>query len=536
MGEQVLVYDVTLRDGAQQEGINLSVADKVALLPYLEAMGAHYIEGGWPGAIPRDTEFFARMRENNPLTSAKLTAFGATRKAGASADTDPQLQALIESGAQVLCLVAKSDIRHVENALHTTAEENLAMVRDSVEHIQSRGLEAMIDAEHFFDGYLYDPDYTTSVVIEAFKAGASWVILCDTNGGSLPGQISQTVLELRQRLAAAGISDPNLGIHTHDDTGCAVANAIAAVEAGCRQVQGCVNGYGERTGNANLLTIIANLELKTDFDVVTSTQLKGLSAVAYAIAEITNISPSPRQPYVGASAFAHKAGLHASAIRVDPDMYQHIDPDAVGNGMRMLVSDMAGRASIELKAREFGIDLSDNPELLAQITNRVKELEAAGYTYDAADASFELLTREMLIGQPVKYFEVEAWNTATSTDRSNPDVTYAEANVKIHAGGRRLMRIGEGVGPVDALDDALRTALKNVYPMLSGFRLVDYKVRILDSHMGTDATTRVMITVKDNSGTWTTVGVGVDIIEASWEALTEGYVYGLLKNNVQPQL
>ena len=536
MGEKVFVYDVTLRDGAQQEGINLSVADKLAILPYIEAMGADYIEGGWPGAIPRDTEFFAKLKDFNPLTAAKLTAFGSTRKAGVSAAEDPQIQALLDSGAGVLCLVAKSDIRHVERALRTSGEENLAMVRDSVEYIRSQGRECMIDAEHFFDGYRHDPDYTTAVVVEAFKAGASWVILCDTNGGSLPDTVTEVVADLRARLERAGVTNPQLGIHCHDDGGCAVANTLAAVNAGCRQIQGCVNGYGERTGNTNLLTCIANLALKTDYEVVSPEQLAGLSAVAYAIGEITTILPSKRAPYVGASAFAHKAGLHASAIRVDPDMYQHIDPNVVGNDMRMLVSDMAGRASVELKAREFGIDLSKDRAVLTKITDRVKQAEAEGYTYDAADASFELLAREIIAGEPVKYFELESWSTHNATDRSDPTQTLAEATVKIHAGGRRLIRLGEGVGPVDALDEALRRALRKVYPQLDGMELVDFKVRILDTSRGTNAITRVMITVRDESGEWTTVGVGDDVIEASWEALTQGYVYGLFRAGVQPQL
>lgn len=532
----VLVYDVTLRDGAQQEGINLSVADKLAILPYIEAMGADYIEGGWPGAIPRDTEFFEALKENNPLTTAQLTAFGATRKAGIRAADDPQIAALVDSGAQVLCLVAKSDIRHVEKALRTNAEENLAMVRDSVEYLRAQGREVMIDVEHFFDGFRFDADYTTSVVEQAFRAGASWVVLCDTNGGSLPDDVTRIVGELISRLSAVGISEPQLGIHCHDDGGCAVANTLAAVEAGCRQIQGTVNGYGERTGNSNLLTCIANLQLKTDFNVVTDEQLAGLSAVAYAIGEITTILPSKRAPYVGASAFAHKAGLHASAIRVDPDLYQHIDPNVVGNDTRMLVSDMAGRASVELKAREFGLDLSADKEVLTKITNRVKEAEAAGYTYDAADASFELLTREIMTGKPVKYFELESWSTRSSTDRSNPTQTFAEATVKIHAGGRRLIRLGEGVGPVDALDEALRRALRKVYPLLDEFELVDFKVRILDTTRGTSAITRVMITIQDSAGQWSTVGVGDDVIEASWEALTEGYIYGLFRNGIEPQL
>lgn len=441
---KVFIYDTTLRDGAQMEGISLSVADKIAMLPHIEAMGADYIEGGWPGAIPRDTEFFEALKARNPLRSATLTAFGATAKAEVAAAEDPQVAALVDSGAPVICLVAKSDIRHVLGALRTTAEENLRMVRDTVTYLRSCGREVMVDMEHFFDGFSADSDYATAVVAEALAAGASWAILCDTNGGSLPSRVSATVRELTARLEAGGVV-PRLGIHTHDDAGCAVANSIAAVEAGCRQVQGTINGYGERTGNANLLTVAANLALKTDLEAVTEAQLADFTSVSHAIAELTNMAPQLRQPYVGRSSFAHKAGLHASAIRVDPNLYQHTDPAAVGNDMRMLVSDMAGRSSVALKCREFGVDLAGRKEELRLITERVKAAEAMGYTYDAADASFELLVREVL-GELVSYFEVEQW-AADVRSAASPSETVSEARVKLHAGGQRIMRMGEGVGP-----------------------------------------------------------------------------------------
>ncbi|MDY5584255.1 MAG: citramalate synthase [Arcanobacterium sp.] len=537
MTAKIFIFDTTLRDGAQQEGINLSVADKLTLLPILEQMGADYIEGGWPGAIPRDTEFFSKLKTaraegRDYLQRAKLVAFGATRKAHLEVAEDAQVQALLAADAPIVCLVAKSDYRHVEQALRTTGAENLAMVRDTVTYLREQGREVMVDLEHFFDGYEFDASYTVSVAREALAAGASWVILCDTNGGTLPSRVAKIVQELKQELAVAGYPDAQLGIHAHDDSGCAVANSIAAVEAGCRQVQGTVNGYGERTGNANLTTLVPNLALKTDFEVVTEAQLAEYHDCAHAVAEITNISPAPRQPYVGASAFAHKAGLHASAIRVNADLYQHIDPLLVGNDMRMIVSDMAGRASIELKAREFGIDLAGNPDALSEITNRVKAAEAAGYTYDAADASLELLTREIVFGSRPNYFTVESWAADVSLQKGEGS---SEARVKIHAGGRRLMRIGEGVGPVDALDRALRTALKNVYPTLTEFVLTDFKVRILNPGAATAATTRVLITISDGKRTWTTVGVGMDVIEASWEALTDGYIFGLFQSQIPEQ-
>ena len=530
---KVFVYDTTLRDGAQQEGINLSVADKVALLPLIEAMGADYVEGGWPGAIPRDTEFFDRIKGTDALKTAQLVAFGSTCKAGIRADADEQVAALLASGAPVITLVAKSDIRHVEQALRTTGDENLRMVRDTVEYLRAQGREVMVDAEHFFDGFRFDPEYTTSVVAEAYKAGATWVIPCDTNGGSLPTDITAILTDLKDRLASGyGLGEVNLGIHCHDDGGCAVANTIAGVNAGARQIQGTINGYGERTGNANLITCVANLALKTDYQVAEAAELADLASVSYAVSEITNITPATRAPYVGVSAFAHKAGLHASAIRVDPNLYQHIDPVLVGNDMRMIVSDMAGRASVELKAREFGVDLAGNKAALAEITNRVKAAEAAGYTYDAADASFELLAREVVDGERMSYFDVESWRANVTTVANEPGKTASEASVKLFAGGKRIMRLGEGVGPVDALDQALRSALRKVYPELSEFELIDFKVRILDSNAGTGATTRVLITLKDSEGAWTTVGVGQDVIEASWEALTDGYVYGLFRSGV----
>ena len=531
---KVFVYDTTLRDGAQQEGINLSVADKLAMLPQIEAMGADYIEGGWPGAIPRDTEFFNALKNSNPLERATLTAFGATTKAGVPASEDAQVAALLDSGAPVICLVAKSDIRHVEQALRTTGEENLRMVRDTVTFLREQGREVMVDLEHFFDGFIADPAYTASVAAEALTAGASWVVLCDTNGGTLPTSITRIIGDLTARLEGHGVVDPALGIHTHDDAGCAVANTIAAVDAGCRQIQGTINGYGERTGNANLLTAVANLALKTDYETVAPEQLADFTSVSHAIAELTNMAPQMRQPYVGNSSFAHKAGLHASAIRVDPNLYQHIDPERVGNGMRMLISDMAGRSSVELKAREFDIDLSNRKEELGEITRRVKEAEAQGYTYDAADASFELLVREVLDGKRIAFFDVEQWSTDITSMPGDIGATVSEARVKLHAGGQRLMRMGEGVGPVHALDEALRAALTPVYEDLESMALTDFKVRILDSAKGTRAVTRVMITMQDSDGTWTTVGVGDDVIEASWEALTDGYVYGLLRSGETP--
>ncbi len=523
------VYDTTLRDGAQQEGMNLSVADKLAIAPLLDELGVGYIEGGWPGAIPKDTEFFARAAKELDLRHARLTAFGATCKAGTRPHDDPQVRALVDSEAPVVTIVAKSDIRHVERALRTTAEENLRMIRETVRYLREQDREVILDAEHFFDGYRFDRDYALSAVATALEAGAEVAVLCDTNGGMLPGWVHEIVSDVRAQV------DGRLGIHAHNDTGCAVANSLAAVEAGARHVQGTVNGYGERTGNADLVTVVANLELKHAVPTLAGHGLREASRLSHAISEITNISPYGRQPYVGASAFAHKAGLHASAIRVDPDLYQHIDPVAVGNDMRMLVSEMAGRASIELKGRELGIDLSGRPEILAKVTERVKAAEAQGYTFDAADASFELMLREELDGTRPRYFTVESWRAMVQTLSEDISLTQAEATVKLHTGRGRVVCTGEGNGPVNALDHALRQALVDVYPELEDFELIDFKVRILDTQSGTDATTRVLIETSDGVHSWSTVGVGPDIIEASWEALVDSVVYGLLRRDVAPR-
>ena len=533
------VYDTTLRDGAQQEGMNLSVADKLAIAPLLDELGVGFIEGGWPGAVPKDTEFFKRAAKELDLRNAELAAFGSTRKAGARAVDDPQVRALVDSEAPVVTLVAKHDIRHAERALRTTGAENLAMITDSVAFLVREGRRVVIDAEHFFDGFRFDPRYSLQAVLASFEAGAEVVCLCDTNGGMVPRHVTEIVQAVREAVGP----DAVLGMHAHNDSGCAVANSLAAVEAGCTHVQGTVNGYGERTGNADLLSIVANLELKYALPVLARPDdadasaggLAELTRIAHAIAEITNISPFARQPYVGASAFAHKAGLHASAIRVDPDLYQHTDPALVGNDMRMLVSDMAGRASIELKGRELGFDLSQRPEVLQRVTDRVKDDEARGYTYEAADASFELLLVEEIEGGRPAYFRVESWRTIVERSGGRGTPATAEATVKLHAGGERHVSTGEGNGPVNALDHALRQALMRVYPELGSFELIDFKVRILDAMHGTDAVTRVLIETSDGQTSWSTVGVGPNLLEASWEALTDSAIWGLRHRGIAPR-
>jgi 2-isopropylmalate synthase len=523
------VYDTTLRDGMQQEGLNPTVADKLTIARQLDGLGVGYIEGGWPGANPKDTEFFRRAAAELDLQHAKLAAFGATRRAGVQAADDPLIAALRDSGAGVVTLVAKSHAGHVEKALRTTLEENLAMVRDTVSHLRAEGQQVFLDAEHFFDGYRLDRAYALEVLRTAYDAGADVIALCDTNGGMLPGWVADVVHDV---VETTGV---RVGIHCHNDTGCAVANTLAAVDAGATHVQGCINGYGERTGNADLVNVVANLELKLDRKVLPPGLLQEATRIAHAVAEVTNVPPASRQPYVGVSAFAHKAGLHASAIKIDPDLYQHMDPAGVGNDMRLLVSEMAGRASIELKGKELGFDLSEHPEVVTRVTARVKEQEAGGYTFEAADASFELLLIEEVEGKRPSYFDVESWRviTETLTYAQPGEEAVSEATVKLRAAGVRYVVTGEGNGPVNALDQALRSAIVQAFPEIAKFELIDFKVRILDQGHGTDAITRVLIETSDGESSWVTVGVGANVIEASWEALVDGFTYGLVRHHVE---
>ncbi len=518
--ETFQVYDVTLRDGSQQEGMQLSVNDKLRIAAYLDDFGVGFIEGGWPGSNPKDSEFFQRATSGElDLKHAELVAFGMTRRVGIKAADDPLIAALRDSGAKVATLVAKSHVGHVRNALRTTLEENLEMLRDSVTHLRSEGMRVIIDAEHFFDGYRLDSAYALEVVRTAAEAGAEAVVLCDTNGGMLPSWMADVVGP------AVELGAP-VGIHCHNDSGCAVANTLAAVDAGAMHVQGCVNGYGERTGNADIISVVANLELKYGWQVLPEGHLAEATHIAQAVAEITNVPAGPRRAYIGTSAFAHKAGLHASAIKVDPNLYQHIDPARVGNDMRMLVSDMAGRANIQIKGEQLGFDLSDRSQAAA-LTERVKEKELQGYTYDAADASFELLMREQL-GQLPDVFTIKHWTTTSFADGENDPDIVSEAIVKLVARGQVQYFVGEGNGPVNALDMAIRRALTPVYPAVAGYDLQDYRVRILDGASGTGASVRVLIDTTNGVHSWTTVGVGTNVIEASWEALCDAYRYGLI--------
>jgi 2-isopropylmalate synthase len=524
------VFDTTLRDGAQREGITYSVADKLAVARLLDEVGVGFIEGGWPGAMPKDTEFFRRARTELDLRHAVMVAFGSTRKAGTKAADDPQVRALLDAQTPAVCLVAKSDVRHVERALRTTRQENLDMVRDTVEFLLGEGRRVFVDCEHFFDGFRFDPAYTASVAATALAAGAEVAVMCDTNGGMLPSMVTRAIVDVAERLASLTESTVDgvlgrLGIHCQNDTSCAVANTVAAVEAGVRHFQCTANGYGERPGNADLFATVANLQLKLGLPVLPEGCLEQMVRVSHAIAEIANLAPDTHQAYVGAAAFAHKAGLHASAIKVDPLLYNHIEPATVGNDMKILVTEMAGRASIELKSRELGLELAGHPGVAAEVTTKVKDLEAAGWSFEAADASFELLVRQEL-GETVIPFALESYRVIV--EHREDGAVVSEATVKVRVRGERVIATAEGNGPVNALDEALRKALHRLFPQLGTFQLADYKVRILEGSHGTGAITRVLVETNDLHGhDWTTVGVHENVVEASWHALVDSLAYGL---------
>ncbi|MEV4318346.1 citramalate synthase [Actinocrispum sp. NPDC049592] len=527
LGDDFHVYDTTLRDGAQREGITYSVADKLAVARHLDDLGVGFIEGGWPGALPKDTEFFDLAAKGElELRHAALVAFGATRKAGLVAADDPQVRALLDSQAPVVTLVAKSDRRHIELALRTDVDEACAMVRDTVEFLTGEGRRVFVDAEHFFDGFAFDPDTALRVLTAAGEGGADVVVLCDTNGGQLPLQLAETVGEVVRRTGL------RVGIHCQDDTSCAVANSVAAVQAGASHVQCTANGYGERAGNADLFAVVGNLVTKLGMEVLPTGKTAELTRVSHALAEIANIAPNTHQAYVGSSAFAHKAGLHASAIKVDPELYNHIDPVVVGNDMRVLVTEMAGRASLELKGRELGVDLAAQPEALSSAVRKVKDLEARGWSFEAADASLELLLRsevasaeQSVVDAPP--FVLESYRVII--DHHVEGTVVAEATVKVHVAGERVIATAEGNGPVHALDAALRKALLPHLSWLDEVELADYKVRILMDHPGTDAVTRVLVQSTDGSREWTTVGVHGNIVEASWLALCDALVHKAMR-------
>ncbi len=521
---QVEVFDTTLRDGAQLEGISLTVDDKLRIAEQLDHLGLAWIEGGWPGANPKDEEFFTRAATELDLSTSQLVAFGSTRRVKGKVDSDPTLANLLSAGTGTVCIVGKSWDYHVTEALRTDLDEGVAMVADSVRFLVDEGRRTFLDAEHFFDGYKANPAFALRVLESAAEAGASCLVLCDTNGGSLPFEVERIVGEVVSYLG----DDVAVGIHCHNDTGCAVANSLAAVRGGATHVQGTINGYGERVGNADLVTIIGDLELKMGVTCLPEGRLDRLTVVSHHIAELVNMAPNPQAPYVGSSAFAHKAGLHVSAIARRPDAYEHIHPEAVGNGTRLLVSEMAGRSTLELRATEIGIELDGRQ--IAELVDTLKRMEHEGYHFEAADASLELLLREAA-GWAQPWFSIESYR-CINEQRHLPDgeiVSGTEATVKIRVGEERIVRTGEGNGPVAALDAALRLALAGRYPALDHIHLTDFKVRVLDSADGTSAVTRVLIDMSDGDTTWTTIGVSGNVIDASWEALERGLVYGLLR-------
>jgi 2-isopropylmalate synthase len=527
----VEIYDTTLRDGAQLEGISLTVADKLRIAEQLDRLGVHYIEGGWPGSNPKDVEFFARARTELNLERSRLVAFGSTRRVNGDAAEDATLANLLAAETEVVCIVGKASAYHVTEALRASLDEGVAMVADSIRYLKSRGRTVFFDAEHFFDGYRDDPEFSLRVLLGAAEAGADCVVLCDTNGGSLPGQVQEMV-----EVVVAAV-DCEVGVHLHNDTGCGVANALAGVAGGATQVQGTINGYGERVGNCDLVPIIANLSLKMGVETLPEGRLAELTSVAHHVAELVNFAADPQQPYVGTTAFAHKAGLHTSAISRRSDAYEHIDPELVGNGTRFLVSEMSGRSTIELKANQLGIHLDG--EMLGEIVETLKELEYAGYHFEAADASLELLMRAAS-GWSHDYFVLESFSVnvghrSGSGSRSWNDVAVqveTEATVKVHVDGERVVATGEGNGPVNALDSALREALGDRFPGLERLYLTDFKVRVLEARQGTGAVTRVLIDTTNGERTWTTIGVSENIIEASWQALVDSLVFGILHTDV----
>ncbi len=611
------IFDTTLRDGSQQEGLSLTVDDKLRVAEQLDHLGVAFVEGGWPGANPKDEEFFARAAGELRLHTATLVAFGSTRRAGVAAEDDEVLRHLVKAGTEAVCIVAKASEIHVTDTLRTTLDEALAMAADSVAFLRSNGLRVFFDAEHFFDGYRANPEFSWRVLEAAAGAGAETLVLCDTNGGTLPHEVEQVVAEVVRGF------DMQIGVHFHDDSGCAVANSLAAVRMGVTHVQGCVNGYGERAGNADLAAAIPNLSLKLHVRTIPADRLERLTPVAHHIAELVNLAPNPQQPYVGAAAFAHKAGLHTSAIARRRDAYEHVAPDLVGNGTRFVVSEMAGRSTLAMKAAELGIDLSS--AAAARALDSLKTLEHRGYHFEVADGSLELLLRRAT-GWEQDFFTLESYRvitdhrgpglpardvavagvtgavggvdgtgavtsargvgatgavgvaqdvgavggaggtgavggargvgatgavgaaqdvgavggpggaasgTGTGTGTASPAGSaggdlVTEATVKVMLGGRRVLAVAEGTGPVHALDGALRKAMEPAYPALRAVHLTDFRVRVLDTGVGTAAITRVLIDSTDGERTWTTIGVSENVIDASWQALSDAVVYGLL--------
>jgi 2-isopropylmalate synthase len=520
MSCNVILYDTTLRDGAQREGISFSVGDKLKIAQRLDRLGVAYIEGGWPGSNPKDMTFFGEVSELR-LERAIVTAFGSTRRADTTAEEDANIQALIAANTPAVAVVGKSWDLHVHQVLNTTPEENLRMIADSVRYLKAKGREVIYDAEHFFDGYRADPVYALQTLATAAEAGADVLVLCDTNGGAIPSAVAIIVAEVRRATTTP------LGIHAHNDGEMAVANSLTAVEMGAVHVQGTINGYGERCGNANLCSIIPALKLKMGYDCITDEQLSTLVETARYVSELANLSLDPNLPYVGHSAFAHKGGMHVNALVKCEESYQHIDPSLVGNRNRVIVSELSGKSNIAYKAREYGLDLVGDAEQNQQVVQRIKVLESRGFQFEGAEASVELLIRRV---QPDYAPPFELINFHVLVSNSENGNMAAEAIVKIKVGDQVMHTAADGNGPVNALDAAVRKALLPFYPRLADVHLMDYKVRILDGGAGTAAQTRVLIDSSNGHRTWSTVGCSANIIEASWQALTDSLEYALLND------
>ncbi len=520
--QQVKLYDTTLRDGVQGEGISFSLKDKVAIVKKLDGLGIHYIEGGWPGSNPKDINFFKEVRKVR-LKQAKMAAFGSTRRADKTAGRDANIKAMLKAETPTVTIFGKSWTLHVEKVIRTNLKRNLEMIEDSISYVKSRGREVIYDAEHFFDGYKDNPQYALKTLKVAEEAGADWIVLCDTNGGTMPYEVENICGEVRRRVKTP------LGIHTHNDSGMAVANSIIAVKEGCLQVQGTINGYGERCGNADLCLVIPNLKLKLGISCVSDKQLQSIGEISRYVSELANIIPDDHQPFVGASAFAHKGGMHVDAVRKTPLSFEHIRPELVGNHRRVLVSELSGKSNILYKAAQVGLDLRKDKSQTStkKILKLLKDLEHRGYQFEAADGSFELLMKKAL-GKYKKLFDLEGFRVSVEKREDNRIIS--EATIKVRVGKKREHTAAEGDGPVNALDNALRKALEKFYPSLSEMHLSDFKVRILDPEAGTAAQTRVLIESRDHKDTWSTVGVSENIIEASWQALVDSIEYKLLKD------
>jgi len=515
------IFDTTLRDGSQAEGISFSAHDKLRIAQQLDRLGVHYIEGGWPGSNPKDNQFFAEARKLK-FKHARLTAFGSTRRKGIRASDDPNLKAIVRAKVPVACIFGKTWDLHVTHALKTSLDENLRMIKDSVAYLKAHKMEVVYDAEHFFDGYRANPAYAMKTLEAALEGGANNITLCDTNGGSIPPQITEGVHAVRR-----AFPDAALGIHVHNDSGCAVANTLAAVDAGVMLVQGVVNGFGERCGNANLATIIPDLQLKMGYRVVTDEQLRQLTEISRAISEIANIVPNDRQPYVGHSAFAHKGGVHVSAIARLSSSYEHIDPAIVGNQRRVLISELSGKSNVVMKDEEIRRELEGDEKAAASVLAMLKKKELEGFQYEGADASFKLMV-ERALGRYRPAFELEHFRVVVENESRGEVVT--EATVKLSVKGKTEHRVAEGDGPVNALDNALRQALERFYPSLRSMSLTDFKVRVIDGSSGTAAKVRVLIESRDTKDEWTTMGVSPNLIEASWLALVDAVDYKLFKD------